>query len=115
MRLVPLPSSKISEEMTRCLRGFPQNAFFRQRRSFFGKTLLIIDHPGFSMFHKSDPAPDYLQEFSKDELPSQVEVHDAKFPNSKESSCFKKLFVKYCLWFAILQFKGLVEDGFSRK
>jgi len=55
IRLVPLPSlqeSHIVEEILRYLPGFPYRASFDQARSFYGKTLLVIDLPGFSIYHK---------------------------------------------------------------
>ena len=92
VRLVPLPSSEISEEVTRYLPGLPTNAFLHEAGSFFGKTLLIIDRPGFTMFHEPAPAPYYQAGFPVDNLPFPVETHDLKFPHTKAMNSFKKLF-----------------------
>lgn len=61
VRLIPLPSLKdyeMTSDIIRYLPSFPSNVFRDQARTFFGKTLLVIDFPGFSMFHK--PQSDYL-------------------------------------------------------
>ena len=92
VRLVPLPSSKTSEELTQYLPGFPSDTFIDQAYAFFRKTLLVIDRSGFSIFHKPAPDPTFPQRFPVDNLPFQVEVHDVKFPNSKAVNSFQNLF-----------------------
>ena len=94
VKLIPLPSlqtTKIEEEVVRYLPGFPSNAFADQADTFFGKTLLIIDQPGFSIFHKP---PEQLFEpgTQVSDLPFQVEEHDVKFRNRKEINAFIKSF-----------------------
>ena len=73
------------------LPGFPSDAYMDQADSFFGKTLLIIDQPGFSIFHKP---PEQLFEpgTQVSDLPFQVEEHDVKFRNGKEINAFIKSF-----------------------
>lgn len=94
VKLKPLPSlnaTKITDEVIRYLPGFPSDTYVDQADSFFGKTLLIIDQPGFSIFHKP---PEQLFEpgIQVSDLPIQVEEHDVKFKNRKEISAFIKSF-----------------------
>lgn len=91
VRLVPLLSRKLSDELARHLPGISYNAFSRYARYFFGKTLLVIDRPGFSKFHRISDV--HFQNGTLiDELPFHVEVPDVKFPNSKVVNTFKSLF-----------------------
>ena len=94
VRLIPLPSlnaTKTTDEVLQYLPGFPSRASFDQEDSFFGKTLLIIDQPGFSIFHK--PPEQLFEPRSKvSDLPFQVDEHDVKFQNSKEINAFIKSF-----------------------
>lgn len=95
VRLVPLPSSQTetTSEVIRYLPGFPSHFFRRQARTFFGKTLLVIDHPGFSMFHKP---PERLFEPGTRvvDLSFEVEEHDVKFRNRKEINAFIESFLQ---------------------
>lgn len=50
VRLVPLPSSKISRQVEQHLFRFPGPALTKQRDSLFGKTLLVIDPLDFPRF-----------------------------------------------------------------
>ena len=91
VRLVPLPSSEISQEIARYLPGFPVHAFIDQAGSFFGKTLLVIDRPGFTIFRRHSERA--IQGGTRiDDLPFQVEVHDVKFPHSDAVHSFQDLF-----------------------
>ena len=94
VRLVPLPSLKtttMAEEVVQYLPGFPFNAFVDQTDSFFGKTLLVIDRPGFSIFHK--PLRKRFESGMKIvDLPFQVEEHDVILSNRKEVSDFIESF-----------------------
>lgn len=94
VKLVPLPSlntKRTTDEVLRYLPGFPFNAFVDHANSFFGKTLLIIEQPGFSVFHKP---PEQLFKSGTQilDLPFQVEEYDMKFRNSKEINAFIKSF-----------------------
>lgn len=94
VRLIPLPSlntEKITSEVIRYLPGFPFRAFVNQARTFFGKTLLVIDQSGFSIFHKP---PERLFESGTrvGDLSFEVKEHDVKFRNSKEIRAFIKSF-----------------------
>ena len=94
VRLVPLPplnTEKITSEVIRYLPGFPSRAFIHQADTFFGKTLLVIDCPGFSIFHKP---PEQLFESSTRvaDLSFDVEERDVKFQNRKEINAFIKDF-----------------------
>ena len=109
VRLVPLPplnTEKITSEVIRYLPGFPSHAFIRQADTFFGKTLLVIDCPGFSIFHKP---PERLFESGTRvaDLSFDVEERDVKFQNRKEINAFIKDFFLQALslvcnsWFEI--------------
>ena len=94
VKLIPLPSlqtTKIEEEVVRYLPGFPFNTFVDQADSFFGKTLLIIEQSGFSIFHKP-PEQLFKPGTQVSDLPFQVEEHDVKFRNRKEINAFIKSF-----------------------
>ena len=92
VRLVPLPSSKTSEELTQYLPGFPSDTFIDQVYAFSRKTLLVIERSGFSIFHEPAPDPTFPQRCPVGNLPFQVEVHDVKFPNFKAVNSFQNLF-----------------------
>ena len=67
------------------------NSFSDLRYSFERKTLLIIDRPGFSTFHKPLPNP-ILDRFPVADLPFALEIHDTKFSNFTEVYSFENLF-----------------------
>ena len=91
VRLVPLPSLEISNEVGLYLPSFPSNPSINPKFDFLGKTLLVIDRPGLSIFH--EPALySFVQGLPVDDLPFQMEVHDVKFPNSKAVDSFRNLF-----------------------
>ena len=91
VRLVPLPSSRISAELEQLLFRFPVHGLTDQVSSIFGKTLLAIDRPGFSMLCK--PSKKAIQSETRiDDLPFQVEVHKVKFPNVTAVDSFQTLF-----------------------
>ena len=91
VRLVPLSSREISEEIALHRLGFSFGLVAGSARHFFGKTLLVIDRPGFTIFWKlSEKA--FQNRVDINELPFQVEVPDVKFPNSNEVDAFKELF-----------------------
>ncbi len=94
VKLIPLSSlnvTKTTDEVLRYLPGFPYDTYRHQKDSFFGKTLLIIDQPGFSIFHKP---PEHLFESRTQvsDLAFQVEEHAVKFRNRKEINAFIKSF-----------------------
>ncbi|MCG9129879.1 hypothetical protein JT359_20000, partial [Candidatus Poribacteria bacterium] len=94
VRLIPLPSLKtkgVTVDIVRYLPGFPFNAFRRQADSFFGKTLLVIDQPGFSIFHKP-PGKHFEFGTQVADLPFQVKKHEVKLPNRKVITAFIKSF-----------------------
>lgn len=93
VRLVPLPNSEISKEVIGYLPGFPWNAFTDLAPSFFGKTLLVIDCPALSIFHRPAPDPTFPQGHPADDLPFSVAKHDLRLRNSKELFWFKQ---HYC-------------------
>lgn len=68
VRLVPLRSSEISKKVSRYLPRFPYYAFLRETCYFDSKTLLVIDRPGFTIFHERGPDG----ETPLEELPLQI-------------------------------------------
>ena len=91
VQLIPSPSREISDEIWRDLYGISYSVFSDQARDFFGKTLLVIDRPGFTIFWKTSEKA-FQDGTDINELPFQVEVPDVKFANYNEVSSFKKLF-----------------------
>lgn len=94
VKLVPLPflnAEKITSEVVRYLPGFPFRASFDQADSFFGKTLLIINRPGFSIFH-TPPEQLFEPETQVSDLQFEVEEYEVKFKNSKDITDFVKSF-----------------------
>ncbi len=94
VKLIPLPSNttRKTHEILRYLPGFPFHTFLRQADSFFGKTLLIIDQPGFSIFHIPSEEQGFQSGTKVSDLPFQVEEHDVKLRNYKEIDAFIKSF-----------------------
>ena len=91
VRLIPLPSLKISQEVMQHLTGFPQDAYVDDELSFYGKTLFVIDRPGFSIFHRPSDEQ-FKKEIKIDDLSFPVKVHSVKFPNMDAVHFFRKLF-----------------------
>ena len=113
VRLIPLPSLETSQEVMQHLTGFPRDAYVDDELSFYGKTLFVIDRPGFSMFHSpsdelyedatqhSDELIQDIIQYSEerfkkeikiDDLPFPVKVHSVRFPNMAAVHFFRKLF-----------------------
>ena len=91
VQLIPLPSREISDEIGSELYGISYSDFRNQKRDFFGKTMLVIERPGFTLFRS--PSEEAFQDGTGiEELPFQVEVHDVKFANYNEVASFKELF-----------------------
>ena len=94
VRLVPLPSPEKSGGLAHNLPYFPMPDLFNQLDFFRGITLLVIDRPGLSIFHK--PIEPFREGFPNglpiDDLPFQLEEHDVKFPNSKAINSFEEFF-----------------------
>ena len=94
VKLIPLPSSqttKIEGEVVQYLPGFPFNTYIDQADSFYGKTLLIIDRPGFSIFHI--PPKQLFEPGTKVlDLPFQVKEPEVNFRNRKEINAFQTSF-----------------------
>ena len=91
VRLVPLLDSGISDEFISYFR-FPVFAFRYENPNFFGQTLLVIDRPGFSIFHKPGPNQVFPQGLPVGELPFQVREHDTKFRDLGEVDSFQESF-----------------------
>ena len=94
VRLVPLPSPEKSGGLAHNLPYFPMPDLFNQLDFFRGITLLVIDRPGFSIFHK--PVKPFQGGFPNglpiDDLPFQLEEYKVKFPNSKTVNSFEEFF-----------------------
>ena len=65
---------------------FPYYAFLRETSNFGGKTLLVIDRPGFSIFHERGPDG----ESPLEDPPVQVGEHNARFRNRDEVGSFQE-------------------------
>ena len=91
IRLVPLLDSGISKEFISYFR-FPVFAFGYESPNFFGQTLLVIDRPGFSIFHKPGPNQEFPQGRPVSELPFQVGEHDTIFRDRGEVDSFQESF-----------------------
>ena len=91
VRLVSLPSGEISQKVKEYLPSISVNAFINHADSFFGRTLLVIDHPGLSMLCK--PSEKAIQNGTRiDDLPFQVDVPEVKFPNLEAGGSFDRCF-----------------------
>ena len=94
IRLVPLLDSGISKEFINYFPHFAVFAFGDEFPNFFGQTLLVIDRPGFSIFHKPGPNQDFPQGLPVGELPFQVGEHDTIFRNLGEVDSFQESFTQ---------------------
>ena len=92
IRLVPLLDSGISKEFINYFPHFAVFAVGYEFPNFFGQTLLVIDRPGFSIFHKPGPNQDFPQGLPVGELPFQVGEHDTIFRNLGEVDSFQESF-----------------------
>lgn len=84
VRLVPLSSPEVPEQFAQYLPDWLSYALMDQAKAFDGNALLVVDTPGFSMFHEPAPEPTFPLGQPIDELPFQVEVADVKFPGIQE-------------------------------
>ena len=91
VRLVPFPQST-TFEFESYFRGFSflDSPFARERNT--GKTLLIIDRPLLSIFHKS--SKESFDEMLVGDLPFQIETNDMKFPNHEKVDSSRNLFCR---------------------
>lgn len=95
VRLVPLPPPDISGSLAWHIRQFPMSELSNQVDFFRGITLLVIDRPGFSSFHKPSEKlseSGFPDGFPVDDLPFPVDNPCVKFPNSDAVNSFEKLF-----------------------
>ena len=92
IRLVPLPSPKISEEFVQNCLGLSFYTFMERSHNFFSKTLLVIDRPGSSVFHNNASVLWSLGRRPVDDLPFRVGKHDERFPNFNAVNSFRRLF-----------------------
>ena len=90
VRLVPLRSSEISRKIGRKLPRFPYYAFLRETSNFGGKTLLVIDRPGFSIFHERGPDG----EFPLEDLSFQIAEQNVIFRTRDEIDSFQESFTQ---------------------
>ena len=90
VRLVPLHSSEISRKVGRKLPRFPYYAFLRETSNSPGRTLLVIDRPGFSIFHERGPDG----ESPLEDLPLQIGAQDVIFRTRDEIDSFQESFTQ---------------------
>ena len=90
VRLVPFPRPT-TFEFESYFPGFSIRDSRFSREVNVGKTLLIIDRPLLSIFHKSSHET-FDETLVSDRPFLQIETHDIKFPNSHKVNSFRKLF-----------------------
>ena len=91
VRLIPLPSGQLSAKVKQYLPDISVFAFTEHADSFFGRTLLVIDRPVFSVLCKTSEK--IIQNGTRiDELPFQVEVPEVKFTSHQAVGSFDKFF-----------------------
>ena len=94
VRLITVPDTSSGPVPAWLLRQMPSVSFFLNRESEFsarGKTLLVIDRPVFSIFHKPSQGS-FDEETRIDDLPYQFNLEGEKFTNSEAVKSFEKLF-----------------------
>ena len=92
IRLVPLLDSGISAEVIACYPDFPYFSFSYEFPNFFDQTLLVIDRPGFTIFHKPGTDQELPQDLSVGDLPSKVGKYDSTLQNRCEVVSYRKSF-----------------------
>ena len=94
VRLITVPDTSSGPVPAWLLQHMPSVSFFLNRESEFsarGKTLLVIDRPVFSIFHKR--SQDMFDDGSPiGDLPFQFNLEGEKFTNSEAVKSFEKLF-----------------------
>ena len=91
VRLIPLPSRETSETVKQYLPNITVSAFINHADSLFGRTLLVIEYPVFSVLCKS--SENVIQNGTRmDDLPFHVEVPEVKFPHRQAVGSFDKCF-----------------------
>ena len=78
--------------MLRYFPGFPVYAFVGQTSNFYGQTLLVIDRPGISIFHRPGSHQEFPRGLPVTDLPFQVEDHESRFRNMNEVDSFQESF-----------------------
>ena len=92
IRLVPLPDSRISDKVMCHIPNFPRAAFRYEFPNFSKLTLLTIDCPGLSMFHKPGPNQEFPQGLPVGDLPFKLEGHDVGYLDLREVESFRESF-----------------------
>ena len=92
IRLVPMPDSGISDKVLDYLPTFPRTAFRYEFPNFHKNTLLAIDCPGLSIFHKPGPNQEFPQGLPVADLPFKLEGHDVGYGDSLEVESFRESF-----------------------
>lgn len=87
IRLVPLPQST-SFELERLIPGFSIKGYSWMRSLEMGQSLLIVDRPMFSTFHKSSETSEMV---SVGDLASPIITNRIQFHNSDEVKSFRKI------------------------
>ena len=91
-RLVPMPDSGISDKVLDYLPTFPRTAFRYEFPNFHKNTLLAIDCPGLSIFHKPGPNQEFPQGLPVADLPFKLEGHDVGYPDLRKVESFRESF-----------------------
>ena len=90
IRLVPLLDSGISAEVIGFYPDFPYFSFSYEFPNFYDQTLLAIDRPGFSIFHKPGADQEFPPELSVGDLSFKVGKYDTTLQNRREVDSFRK-------------------------
>ena len=92
IRLVPLLDSGKSADVIPYFPRFLRSSLHYEFPNFFGQTLLAIDCPGLSIFHKPGPNQEFPQGLPVGELPFKLEGHDVGYPDLREVESFRESF-----------------------
>ena len=92
VRLIPLPTSENSAKLKRYLPGSPFYAYSKEPTEYTGKTVLVVDRPGLSIFHKPVPDQNAPSELTVGHLPFPVEEEDAELRTDAEVDSFQTQF-----------------------
>ena len=92
IRLVPLLDSGKSADVIPYFPRFLRSSLHYEFPNFFGQTLLAIDCPGLSVFHKPGPNQEFPQGLPVGELPFKLEGHDVGYRDLREDESFRESF-----------------------
>lgn len=110
IRLVPLLKSDTSAEVARYYPNFLRFSLHYEFPNFFGQTLLAIDQPGLSMFHKPRSNQEFPQGLPVRNLPFKLEAHDVGYQDLREVESFRESFSQ-ALSLTLIDFIDIPRGG----